>query len=182
MLFRSEEGGGYPLVEVQGAGYNHNNHHACKHSLTSPASELRYQSHAFGRNEKGDTFSLTQSTQDMRVTVFWQFYDGVRALRAQTEVEAARGVFPLQYVSSFALTGLGYGEDARRDPSYRVLLPHNTWCGECQWKEYDLQTLGYDAVNDFSVKRIQLSNTGTWACAEHLPMGKIGRASCRERV
>ena len=79
---REGEGGGYPLVEVQGAGYNHNNHHALKHSLTSPASELRYQSHAFGRNEKGDTFLLIQSTEDVRVTVFWQFYDGVCALRA----------------------------------------------------------------------------------------------------
>lgn len=170
---REGEGGGYPLAEVQGAGYNHNNHHALKHSLTSPASELRYQSHAFGRNEKGDTFLLTQSTEAVRVTVFWQFYDGVCALRAQTEVEAVNGDFPLQYVSSFALTGLGHCKDARRDSSYRVMLPHNTWYGECQWKEYELQTLGYDAVNDFSVKRIQLSNTGTWACAEHLPMGSF---------
>lgn len=40
---------------------------------------------------------LTQSTEAVRVTVFWQFYDGVCALRAQTEVEAVNGDFPLQY-------------------------------------------------------------------------------------
>lgn len=170
----------YPAVEVQGAGYNHNNHHGCKHSLTSPASELRYESHSFSRNEQGDLFTLVQKTDTLRVTTRWQFYDGIRVLRAETEVEnIGTASFPLQYVSSFALTGLGHAADRRADDSYRIRLPHNTWYGECQWKKYRLHELGYDPVNTFSVKRISAANTGTWACSEHLPMGcfeQVGEA------
>lgn len=162
-----------PMVEVQGAGYNQNDHHGCKHTLTSPASELRYETHGFTRNEWGVLFTLSQVTDDVRVVTRWQFYDGVRALRAWTEVEnTGREVFPLQYVASFALTGLGHGKDAR-EGDYHVAIPHNTWYGECQWKTYTLKELGYDVVNDFSVKRVALSSAGTWACSEYLPMGSF---------
>ncbi|MEG0741266.1 MAG: alpha-galactosidase [Clostridia bacterium] len=162
-----------PLVEVQGVGYNQNTHHGSKHVLHSPGSELRYEAHALTRNEQGDVFTLSQKTADVRVTTRWQFYDGVCALRALTEVENLAGeVFPLQYLSSFALTGLGHGKDARGG-DYRMAIPHNTWYGECQWKQHTLHELGYDPVNHCSVKRIALGNTGTWACGEHLPMGSL---------
>lgn len=175
---RNENCGFYPLVEVQGAGWNQNNHHGRKHTLTSPGSELRYVSHAFSHNDKGDVFELTQQSADVCVTTRWQFYDGVRALRAETFVNNLRqDSFPLQYVSSFALTGLGMEDDGRADDSYHVWLPHNTWCGEGQWKRYTPHELGYDPVNThFSVKRIERSNTGTWACCEHLPMGCFEQA------
>ena len=171
---RGQEGRYYPLLEIQGAGYNHNHHHGCKHCLTSPASELRYESHSFSRNEKGDVFTLTQHTEDIRAVTRWQFYDGIKVVRAETEIQnIGQTVFSLQYVSSFSLTGIGHAADGRGDPSYAVWLPHNTWYGECQWKRYQLHELGYDTVNNFSVKRISLSNTGTWACSEHLPMGSF---------
>lgn len=162
----------YPLVEVQGAGYNQNHHHGCQHTLTSPASELCYKAHGFTTDELGEVFWLAQETPELRVTIRWHFFGGIGALRAETEVEniSDKG-FPLQYVSSFALTGLGLGADVRDAAGYRVRLPHNTWYGECQWKTYSLHQLGYDPVNSFSVKRIATSNTGTWACSEALPMG-----------
>ena len=163
----------HPLVEVQGIGFNQKNHHGNKHTLTSPASELRYEQHSLTRNPAGDIFTLSQTTHDVRVTTRWQFYDGIQVVRATTEVENIGAQdFPLQYVSSFALTGLGHGEDGQQG-DYRMAIPHSTWYGECQWKTYTLQELGYDAVNNFSVKRIALSNTGTWACGEHLPMGSF---------
>ncbi|MEA5016505.1 MAG: glycoside hydrolase family 36 protein [Candidatus Limiplasma sp.] len=168
---RGGDGQWCPLVEVQGAGYNQNNHHGNKHTLTSPAFQLRYEGHELSRNEQGDVFTLSQRTPGVRVTTRWQFYDGVCALRAETLVEnTGCEEFPLQYVSSFALTGLGHGEDPRQG-EYRMGIPHSTWYGECQWKFNTLEELGYDVVNDFSMKRVALSNAGTWACGEHLPMG-----------
>lgn len=170
---RAPQGRFYPLAEVQGAGYNPNNHHGSKHTLTSPASELKYEGHSLERCGDGDLFTLRQKTDEVRVTTRWRFYDGIRAMRAETEVEnIGCDVFPLQYVSSFALTGLGHGAD-ERGADCRVALPHNTWYGECQWKVYTPHELGYDPVNDFSLKRISLSSTGTWACSEHLPMGSL---------
>lgn len=163
----------HPLVEVQGAGFNHFSHHGCKHVQTSPATELRYESHHMERNEDGELFSLTQQTDGLRVTTRWQFYDGVKALRADTLIEnTGDREFPLQYVSSFSLTGLGRGENPR-DNSYRMGIPHNAWYRECQWRFPTLHELGYDPMNDSSVKRIALSNTGTWACGEHLSMGSF---------
>ena len=168
---RTENSKWYPLVELQGSGYNHNDHHGSKHTLCGPGSELRYESHSLTRNEQGDLFELVQKTDEIRVKTCWQFYDGVKVLRAWSEVtNIGETRFPLEYVSSFALTGIGHGEDAR-DAGYRMSIPHNTWYGECQWKTYTLHELGYDPVNTFSMKRVALSSTGTWACSEHLPMG-----------
>lgn len=170
---RGKERKWYPLVEVQCAGFNQNNHHGLKHSLTSPGSELRYEGHDLSRNAQGDVLSLTQSAQGLRATTVFQFYDGVKALRAYTALEnTGDAELSLQHVSSFRLTGLGHAENPR-DPEYRMGIPHNTWYGECQWKFHSLHELGYDPVNEFSMKRISLSNTGTWACAEHLPMGSF---------
>lgn len=174
---RGTDGRWYPVVEIQGAGYNHNDHHGCKHTITSPASELRYESHSFSRNDKGDVFTLIQKTDEIRVQTRWQFYDGIKTLRAETEIKnIGKCIFPLQYVSSFSLTGIGHAEDARSDASYKIWLPHNTWYGECQWKKYSLHDLGYDPVNNFSLKRISIRNTGTWACCEYLPMGCFEQA------
>lgn len=170
---RGGEGRWYPPVEVQGVGFNQNNHHGSKHTITSPASELRYESHGFSRNAQGDVFRLTQRTDAIGTTMQWQFYDGISVLRSETTVEnLGRDVFALQYVSSFALTGLGYGPDARNG-AYQMAIPHSAWNGECQWKTYTLAGLGYHPVSDFGVKRVHLSNTGTWACGEHLPMGSF---------
>ena len=161
----------YPLVELQGSGYNHNDHHASNHSLCAPGSDLRYESHGLTQNEQGDLFEIVQKTDEIRVKTCWQFYDGVKAVRAWSEVTNIGNIrFPLEYISSFALTGIGHDEGGSKG-QYSMAIPHNTWFGECQWKTNTLHELGYDPVNSFSMKRIALSSTGTWACSEHLPMG-----------
>ena len=166
----------YPLVELQGTGYNHNDHHASKHTLCAPGSDLRYVGHSLTRNEQGDLFEIVQATDEIEVKTYWQFYDGVRVLRAWSEVTNIGNVrFPLEYISSFALTGIGHDEGGSRG-DYSMAIPHNTWYGECQWKTNTLHELGYDVVNSFSMKRIALSSTGTWACSEHLPMGAFLQA------
>ena len=53
---RTENSKWYPLVELQGSGYNHNDHHGSKHTLCGPGSELRYESHSLTRNDQGDLF------------------------------------------------------------------------------------------------------------------------------
>lgn len=163
---------GFPLSEVQLNGYNQNDHHGSKHTLTSPASELRYESHTITQNENGCLLVINQKTDDVRVAVKWQFYNGTKVVRSIVSVEnIGEKDLDLQYVSSFALTGLGLGEDARTDDSYRVWIPHTTWLRECQWKKYTLSELGYDPIGGQSLKRISVSSAGTWSCSEYLPMG-----------
>jgi len=168
---RTEAAKWYPLVELQGSGYDHNDHHGSKHSLCAPGSDLRYQSHNLTRNEQGDLFEIVQATDEISVKTCWQFYDGVKALRAWSEVtNIGSERFPLEYISSFALTGIGHDKGGSTG-DYSMAIPHNTWYGECQWKTYTLHELGYDVVNLFSMKRIALSSTGSWASSEYLPMG-----------
>ena len=170
---RAEAPKWYPLVEVQGSGYNHDDHHGSKHSLCAPGDRLRYEGHSLTENQQGSRFELVMKTEEIRVRVCWQFYSGVKALRAWSEMtNLSERTFPLEYISSFALTGLGHGKDGRQG-DYRMSIPHSTWFGECQWKNYALKELGYDPVCAFSMKRIALSSTGTWACSEHLPMGSF---------
>lgn len=161
----------YRLVELQMAGCNQNDNHGSKHTGTQPGSLLKYQGHTFDENHFGTRLALRQQWRDLRVVSCMQFYTGIPAVRSWTEVTNT-GDTPsdaIEYVSSFALTGLSAGE--RRDTSGHVHIPHSTWFGEAQWKKYTLRELGYDAVMDFSMKRIHLSSTGSWPCGEHLPMG-----------
>lgn len=162
----------FRLVEVQGAGYNQNDHHGSKHTGTQPGSLLRYACHGDTRNDFGRKIEITQQHNGLAVTSHLQFYDGIQTLRSWTTLSNhADRPFMLEYISSLALTGLTKASPARRDEGSYVHIPHSTWFGEAQWKRHSVNALGYDVVNDFSMKRISLTSTGSWPCSEHLPMG-----------
>lgn len=158
------------IVELQGMGYDHDQHHGRKYSHSSPGCHLKYESHALSES----ALTMSFATEEIRARVQWDFFAGVKALRSQVTIEnIGRRVFPLEYVSSFTLTGLGR-EDDPRNTGDRVGVPHNAWYGECQWTFPTLREAGYDVVNGregFSTKRIHLSSTGNWPCVEYLPMG-----------
>ncbi len=162
----------FRLVEVHESGMNQMDHHGSKHTGSRPGYLLRYRSHRDRRNEHGRLLEIEQEYQGLTVTSHLQFYDGIPVLRSWTELENRGNVErPIEYVSSFALTGLARRSSLPRDEGSAVHIPHNTWYGEAQWKRYSLKELGYDAVNFFSVKRVALSSTGSWPAGEHLPMG-----------
>ena len=160
------------MVELQESGLGQRYHHYAKHVGTKPGCLLRYISHKDFRNSFGRKLEVEQGYNGLHVTSHYQFFDGISVIRSWTELENKGGeTHPIEYVSSFAYTGLSRGSKLPRDKNAEVYLPHNTWYGEAQWKSYSMNQLGYDVINDFSVKRIHLSNTGTWACGEYLPMG-----------
>lgn len=166
------------LVEVQEIGMNQNDHHGSKHTGTQPGALLRYWMHRDVRNENGRLLELTQEYDGLMVTSHLQFYDGIPVVRSWTTLENhSDHDRPIEYVSSFACTGINAGSSLPRDEDARVHLPHSTWYGEAQWKAYTLKELGYDAVNLFSMKRIALSSTGSWAASEYLPMGAYENVS-----
>lgn len=163
----------FRLVEVQEAGCNQNDHHGSKHTGTQPGSLLHYREYHDVRNQFGRRLDIVQDWNDLVVTSCLQFYDDIPVVRSWTEIKNMSGtVHPLEYISSFAFTGLGRESIAPRDRDTRIYIPHSTWFGEAQWKSYSIHELGYDVTNDsFSMKRIHLSSTGTWPASEYLPMG-----------
>ncbi len=165
----------FVLVELQITGYATIYHHGNKHTGTSPACMLTYMTHRDTRNPFGRKIEVVQGHGMIEVVSHIQFYDGIPVVRSWTEI-ANKGdpLLPIEYVSSFSLTGLCIDDPNRRDEGH-MHIPHSTWYGECQWRSYSLHDLGYYVVTDastgHSMKRISLSNTGSWPCGEHLPMG-----------
>ncbi len=166
----------YRLVEIHETGMNQNIHHGSKHIGSCPGYLLKYHSHKDYTNELGRKLEITQQYGGMFVTSHIQFYNGLRVIKSWTEGynESAES-HPIEYISSFALTGLPFNAAKARDKGALMYIPHSTWYGEAQWKTYTLNELGYDVVNDIStgasVKRITHTSTGTWASSEYLPMG-----------
>ncbi len=160
------------LVEIQISGENQDDHHGSKHTGTMPGHRLKYQSHRDYRNPKGRKLEITMQDGGLLVTCHLQFYDNVQVIRSWTVVENKGDVNKgLEYVTSFALAGIcKEGQESWAEKGI-VHIPHSTWYGEAQWRKYTLSDLRLYPVNDFSMKRIALSSSGTWPCSEHLPMG-----------
>lgn len=162
----------YRLVEVHESGMNQADHHGSKHTGSSPGYLLRYRKHQDARTAFGRYLEIEQEYEGLIVRSHFQFFDSIPVIRTWTSLEnQGTCTRPIEYISSFAVTGLTRGSGIQRDISSTVHLPHNTWYGEAQWKHYSLEQLGYNVVNDFSVKRISLSSIGTWSSSEYLPMG-----------
>lgn len=162
----------FRLVEIHESGGNLNDHHGSKHTGSSPGNLLRYLSHADARNSVGRKIEITQAHEGLRVTSHLQFFDGIPVVCSWTELEnQGSGERPIEYVSSFALTGLSRGSAKARDLDSIIRIPHSTWYGEAQWRAYTPAELGYAVVNAFSVKRIGCTSTGSWPASEYLPMG-----------
>jgi len=168
----------YRLVEIQAAGENQDDHHGEKHTGTSPGSRLRYRSHSDIRNDMGRKLEFyLRDDSDLDVTVHLQFYDGIPVVRSWTDVHNCGGdAVVLEYVSSFALTGVVKEGLGSWDRKSRLHTGHNTWQREAQWKAYSLPELGLhpaDRHAGFSLKRIAVSSSGTWPASNYLPVGLL---------
>ncbi len=162
----------FRLVELQLTGENQDDHHGSKHTGTMPGNRLRYQSHRDYRTAQGRKLEIVMADDGLRVTSHLQFYDGLAVVRSWTEVGNDSAIpKELEYVSSFALTGIDKEGLQPWDQKCRLYIPHNAWYGEAQWKVHRLPELGMSRVNDFSIKRLAYSSTGTWSTSQYLPMG-----------
>lgn len=164
------------LVELQMTGENQLDHHGSKYTATSPARLLKYQAHRDVRTAIGRKLEIDQAHDGVQVTSHLQFYDNLPVIRSWTTVtNAGNSDRFLEYVTSFALTGISRGGARPRDETSRVLIPHNTWHGEGQWRRYTLPELGMAEVQSYggswTLKRISCANTGTWSSDGLLPMG-----------
>lgn len=167
------------LVEIHISGENQAANHGPKHTGTMPGHRLTYKTHRDYRTGPGRKLELETEDAGLTVISHLQFYDGIPVVRSWTEVRndgpVAQG---LEYVSSFALTGIAKEGLLPWDQKSRLHVPHHTWFGEGQWRSYTLPELGLSRVNDFSLKRLAYSNTGTWSTSQYLPMGCFENSEC----
>ena len=171
----------YRLLEVQCLGFDQDDHHANKYTGTCPARDLRYRDHRDMRNQFGRKLEVEQEVGGLAAVSHLQFFDGIPVIRAWTElINRGDEEYVLEYVSSFALTGVDGGGIRPWNERMRLHVPHNTWCGEAQWRSSTLPEAGLYPVNAsaFSLKRVACSAQGTWSCADFLPMGALENVEC----
>lgn len=162
------------LVEVQFSGENQNDHHGSKYTGTCPGNRLKLREWRDSRTSEGRrlTFEMEDRETEVKVFSIFQFFDDIPIVRTWTEVfNEGKSSVGLEYVSSFVYTGIDKEGMSTREDKIQLHIPHNTWCGEAQWKSYRLSDLGFYTVNDFSMKRLAYSSTGTWSTSEYAPMG-----------
>jgi alpha-galactosidase len=166
----------FRLVEIQVTGENQDDHHGLKHTGTLPGKRLRYARHHDTRTIYGRKLEITQQDvlRGLEVTSHLQFFDALPIVRSWTSVRnEGSAAVGLEYVSSFMLAGLTKGGLLSWDEKMFLSIPHNTWCGEGQWRTYALPELGLSKVQTASLKRFACTNTGSWSTSQFLPMGYL---------
>lgn len=161
-----------PAIEIQLTGGNQDDHHGAKHTVTSESTSLKYCSHEYYENDYGKKLEFTLENDSLRAVVHYQLYSGISALRSWSVIEnISCENAEIEYVSSFTYTGIDAGDSMTANEKMSIYIPHNSWVRELAWRKYTLSELGFDKITNFSTKRINVSNTGTWSAKEYLPMG-----------
>ena len=163
----------YPIQEIQVAGESAGWHLGLTTAATLPGSRMIYTGHRDTRNTTGrrleiDTFDEKTGLQS---TMIYQFFDNLPIVRCHSTVtNQGRESMGLEIVSSLVCPQLaGFSEDVS------LLLPHNSWQQELQWRESSLNQLGshYFVHNTSSGKRIQIRSIGSWSSGEYAPLACV---------
>ncbi|MBP1996583.1 glycoside hydrolase family 36 protein [Paenibacillus eucommiae] len=162
----------FRIVEIQVTGMDQDDHHGAKYTGTLPGNRLKYVCHTDRHNEYGRKLEIVLEDEGLLVTVHYQMFNDIPVLRSWTEItNSANTPIGLEYVSSFALTGIAKEGSSSWEAKSRLHVAHNTWHGELQWRNNTLPELGLTRANASSLKRLSYSTSGTWSSEGLLPMG-----------
>ena len=120
-------------------------------------------------NSFGRKIEIIQESTNLEIISHLQFYTDIPMVRSWTEVKnISNEVVGLEYVSSFALTGISKEASPDFMDNCYLHIAHNAWKSEFQWRRTPLSDLGLTSVSDcgFSTKRVAVNNTGTWTTKE----------------
>ncbi|MBB1079914.1 alpha-galactosidase [Limosilactobacillus sp. STM2_1] len=170
------------LVELQLTGENIH-HKGVGYVETEPGSSLYYVKHQIIEEDNGKTIKIVQEDRNKQIKVisYYRLYTTTAVIRSWVTVEnIGNSSLGIEYVSSFALTGINQANDL--DGNYAtdnaVYLANNTWTAEAQWEKLSLKEVGLNYWVDgekeqASSKRISISNTSSWSCSEYSPNGML---------
>ena len=162
----------YGILEVQAAGESRLEHFGVGMSGTLPGSRMQYTGHEVEENACGRL--LTIRSEDpvtaLQSCMRYQFFTGIPAVRCENVLtNGGAGDITIEGVSTFIHTAAA---DDRKE-KVKLLIAHNAWQEELQWREYDICDLGFRNISEpgISCKRIQIRSNGSWSSGEYLPMG-----------
>lgn len=141
---------------------------------------MKYLSHSDERNEFGRLLTFHTKDEETGVTAAssWQFYDDLPVIRTwHTVTNNGHETQTLDYIANFHYEGIEKEGKLSRDEKLKVMIPHNGWQRELNWKAYTFPELGMELVQEPSIQRssnhLHISNTGNWSAKEYLPMAYL---------
>ena len=176
-----DTGSYYPLVELHCLGQNTDGHHGSRHTETYPAALLRYCSHRLVPAQDGRELTVCLAGGGMAVEAHYRFFDGVPAVRCRFDVKNCGGQPQvLDYITSFAYYGVSDGLCGSFEDSVLFDIPYNTWHGELQWHQKSAWELGLMDMDRPSLRRMTVTQTGSWSSGEYAPVGVIENRENRD--
>ena len=162
----------FPAVEIRTTGANTSRHLGQK-SIAFLCPELpEYISYECVSDKIGKRYIFNLKTSLLEIKLNYLFASSCKTLRTWTEVKNISDTnVGLEYISSFAMTGLANVRTQAVDLDCRLMVPYNGWCREFNWQDYTLGEMGYHFNQVAATNRIAFSNTGTWSTKDNLPMG-----------
>ncbi|MEC0167297.1 glycoside hydrolase family 36 protein [Paenibacillus graminis] len=167
---------GFRLLELQLSAEDRDEYHGRTHRASYPGLRMEYAGHKDSRNALGRKLEicLVDPVTGVRAEQHLQFYTGVQTVRCWTVLKnTGTDEAAVEYVSTFALTGVDKEGSGGRNDKIEVTIAHSGWQSELQWRTYRLPELGMYHLADRGSKRIAASNTGSWSAAELLPMAVL---------
>lgn len=172
---------GFRLVELQVSGLDRpEERHGNKYIVTSPGYRLKFKDLSDRNNNFGRKLEIitADSQTGLEVVSHFQFYTGTSVVRCWTTVEnKGNEVQTLEYVSSFALTGIEKEGITSQDEKLKIGICHNSWQREIQWQFYNMEQVGLGLSQPLSYqhssKVLGVTNVGNWSAKEYIPMGYV---------
>lgn len=172
---------GFRLVEVNISGLDRPlERHGNKYIVTAPGYRLKFKDFRDTGNQSGRKLEIVtlDAATGLEVVSHFQFYNGISVARTWTTVtNNGNEDVTLEYVSSFALTGIEKEGLLSQDEKMSLKVCHNSWQRELQWQEYTLPQLGVELCQPLkeqhSSKVIGFTNVGNWSAKEYIPMGYL---------
>ena len=168
----------YGIQEVQVTGEGRVSHMGVSPVGTLPGNRMHYIGHIDERNEWGRILKIY--TKDLQTglagEMVYQFYNDIPLVRCRNILKnEGQRALGLEVVSTFVQSGIA--DEQKED--IRLLIPHNSWQEELQWKETPVNQLGCHVFpkGGQSNKRIQMRSVGSWSSGEYLPMGCMRNVS-----
>ncbi|MBQ6633637.1 MAG: alpha-galactosidase [Ruminococcus sp.] len=171
----------FRLLELQVSGYDRpGERHGNKYIVTAPGYRMRFRSFGDTNNDLGRKLEITTFDEQTGLCAVshFQFYTNTSVVRCWTEViNEGDKTQTLEYVSSFALTGIEKEGLLCQDDKLMIGVCHNSWQREVQWREYTLSDAGLAMAQPYtwqhSSKVFGVTNVGNWSAKEFIPMGSL---------
>ena len=167
---------GFRLMELQLSGEDRDEYHGRTHRASYPGLRMTYDHHTDSANDTGRKLEITLLDDITGISAIqhFQFYTGIEMIRSWTVLQnKGDQEISVEYISSFALTGVDKEGSSDRSEKMELSLAHSGWQSEIQWRTYTLPELGMSHLSDRGSKRIACSNTGSWSAAELIPMAVL---------